>query len=468
MKKATAVLITAAGLLAGCVTSDVPSDAGTGSAPADSATAIAEEAFIYTFPILESYKMMFAQAVSDDTGVPFNAVVHNTSLLGPDYTLIVRPNNDTLYSAAWLDLRAEPMVLAVPAVPPERYYSFQMIDLLTHNFGYVGSRATGTEAGHYLIAGPRWQGRSPDDIDGVFRAMSDFVLALGRTEVFGAGDIANVAAIQQGYALTPLSEFAGTTAPAAAPALQLDPYDPSVARSAGFVDYVNALLPYIQPDPSESVLWDRFAAIGIGDANLQADTFLPDTLAAIDTGVAAAVRAIEAESGELGREENGWDLTADAFGTPEAMLGRPLTRAAAAYFGLFGNTLEEAYYPTGTVDGDGELLDGSRHDYVLHFEAADLPPANAFWSLSMYRLPEMWFMHNPIDRYRIGNRTEGLRYGDDGSLRVYIQRESPGADRESNWLPAEDGPFDVTLRIYWPDPEALDPLYVPPPIRKSD
>ena len=459
------------GLLAGCVAPDVPADVDTNVAPAESATAIAEEAYIYMFPILESYKMMFAQAVFEDSGAytaPFNELFHYTRLAGVDDTLVVRPNNDTLYSVVWLDLRAEPMVLAVPAVPPERYYNFQMIDLLTHNFGFVGSRATGTEPGHYLIAGPRWQGRVPDDIDGVFRAMSEFVLALGRTEVLGADDIAGATALQQEYGLTPLSQFAGTAAPAVVPALQLAPYDPSVARSAGFVGYVNALLPYIQADPSESALWDRFAAIGIGDTSLQADTFSPDTLAAIDAGAAAALRAIEAETGELGREENGWDLVADIFGTPEALLGRSLTRSAAAYFGLWGNTLEEAYYPTATEDVDGELLDGSRHDYVLHFDAADLPPANAFWSLSMYRLPEQLFTDNPIDRYKIGNRSEGLQYGDDGSLTVYIQRESPGANRESNWLPAEDGPFDVSLRIYWPEPEALDPLYVPPPIMKAE
>ena len=148
------------------------------------------------------------------------------------------------------------------------------------------------------------------------------------------------------------------------------------------------------------------------------------------------------------------------------MQGKYLTRSAAAFFGLWGNTLEEAYYPNADVDADGDRLDGSQNSYTLRFEADELPPAQAFWSLTMYKLPEQHFVHNPIDRYSIGDRTEGLQYGEDGSLTVYIQTELPGVDRESNWLPAFEGPFALTMRVYWPEPDALDPLYVPPAIEK--
>ncbi len=159
-------------------------------------------------------------------------------------------------------------------------------------------------------------------------------------------------------------------------------------------------------------------------------------------------------------------LIEGAFGTREAMQGKYLTRSAAAFFGLWGNTLEEAYYPNADLDADGDPLNGSDYDYTLRFEADELPPAQAFWSLSMYKLPAQHFIHNSIDRYTIGDRTEGLQYGPDGSLTVHIRTESPGMESESNWLPAFEGPFSLQMRIYWPEPDALDPLYVPPAIEK--
>ena len=436
----------------------------------DSPRAIAEEAYIFAFPLLESYKMLFAMVMFEGSGAyegPPNVLFHKRELLDADYTLIVRPNNDTFYSGVWLDLRTEPMVLSVGAVPLERYYSFQLIDMYSHNIGYVGSRATGPEAGSYLIAGPRWNGETPDGIDGIIRSETEFLIALARTAVFGSGDVGNVISIQESFSAVPLSVFTGGAAPPAAVEISLPPYDPEQARSAGFVSYVNALLPYVDPHPSESELWRRFAAIGIGsDERFDKASLDPDLSEAIDAGVAAALERIESEATRLGRLENGWMLTEGAFGTREAMQGKYLTRSAAAFFGLWGNTLEEAYYPNAELDVDGDQLDGSQFDYTLRFEADELPPAQSFWSLSMYKLPEQLFIHNPIDRYTIGDRTAGLQYGEDGSLTVYIQTESPGADRESNWLPAFEGPFAFTMRIYWPELDALDPLYVPPAIEK--
>ncbi len=444
---------------------------GCGERAEDSPRARAEEAYVFAFPILEQYKMLFAMALFEGSGAyeaPLNVLNRGANLLGPEYTLIVRPNNDTFYGGAWLDLRAEPMVLSVPAVSLDRYDAFQLIDLYTHNFDYVGSRATGSEAGKYLIAGPRWTGEAPDGIDGVIRSETELVMALVRTAVFGADDVDDAVAVQEGYGVVPLSTFTGETAPPAAPEIVLPPYNPEQARSAGFITYVNALLPYFELHPSEIEMWQRFEAIGIGaDEPFELESLDPDVREAIDAGVAAALERIKAEALSLGRVENGWTLIESSFGTREAVQGRYLRRAGAAFFGLWGNTLDEAYYPSADLDADGEPLDGSQHNYVLHFAADELPPARAFWSVSMYRLPEQHFIHNPIDRYTIGDRTEGLRYGEDGSLTVYIQKDSPDADRESNWLPAHDGPFSFTMRIYWPDPDALDPLYVPPAIEKA-
>jgi hypothetical protein len=449
---------------------------GCGGTPTSSITpeevqTITEEAYIFSFPILDQYKMLFAMALYPESGAyeaPLNVMSHKNELLGPDYTQNVRPNNDTLYSAVWLDLRAEPMVLSVPAIPLERYYSFQLIDLYTHNFGYVGSRATGPEAGNYLITGPGWSGEAPDGITAVIPCETDFALALARTAVFGLEDVPNANAIQAEYRVTPRSEFVGAEVPSTAATLQLLPYNAEQARSAGFVALINAFLPYLGQHPSEAELWKRFARIGIGSGAFNLDALDPEIRAAMDEGVAAALEKIETEGTNLGSRQNGWMLTEPSFGTREAMQGRYLRRAGAAAFGLYGNDLEEAYYPDASADADGEVLDASMHDYVIHFEADELPPVKSFWSLSMYKLPEQHFIHNPINRYTLGDRTEGVVYGEGGSLTVYLQHESPGKDKESNWLPAPDGLFSLQMRCYWPEPERLDPLYVPPAVERVE
>ena len=475
MKKAAIFLIVATGLVSGCQRTDAPSTVAESDAAADIKTtylaAIAEEAYIFTFPILEQYKMLFAQALYPDSGAygaALNEVSHTQELLGPDYTFIVRPNNDTLYSGAWLDLRAEPIVLSVPAIPLDRYYSFQFIDLYTHNFAYVGSRATGPEAGNYLIAGPGWSGETPAGINRILRSETDFVAALARTAVFGADDIPNVLDIQAQYRFEPLSRFAGSEAPSAPAAPALPPYIPDRARTADFVAYVNAILPHVGQHARDADLWQRFAAIGIGDPAFDPEKLSPEMRTAIEAGIASAIDKIEAEAASLGSRRAGWMLTEASFGTREAMQGRYLRRAGAAAFGLWGNDLEEAFYPEASLDADGEVLDTSKHNYVLRFEASELPPCRSFWSLSMYKLPEQLFIHNPIDRYTVGDRTEGLKYGEDGSLTVHLQHASPGKDKESNWLPAPDGPFSLQMRCYWPEPEALDPFYVPPAITKAE
>jgi hypothetical protein len=418
-------------LLAGC--------GGAQTDPVEEARTITEEAYIFSFPILDQYKMLFAMALYPESGA---------------------------YEAP-LNVLAEPMVLSVPAIPLDRYYSFQLIDLYTHNFAYVGSRATGPDAGNYLIAGPGWTGEAPEDITAVISCETDFAMALARTAVFGTEDMPNVVTIQEQYAVTPLSEFAGTEPPPAEAAPQLPPYNREQARSAGFVAMLNAFLPYLEQHPSEAELWRRFAAVGIG-ADFDLETLDPEIRTAMDAGVASALEKIEAEGANLGSRQNGWMLTEASFGTREAMQGRYLRRAGAAFFGLWGNDLDEAFYPEASVDADGEALDASEHDYVLHFAADELPPVKSFWSLSMYNLPQQFFIHNPIDRYTLGDRTEGVVYGDDGSLTVYLQHESPGKERESNWLPAPDGLFSLQMRCYWPEPAALDPLYAPPGIEKAD
>ena len=436
----------------------------------DQAKQIAEEAFIFAFPMVDNYKMMFAQAIYEGSPAyeaPFNTLKNKSVLLGPESTIIVRPNNDTFYSIVWLDLRGDPVVLGVPAITDKRYYSFQLIDLYTHNFDYIGTRTTGFGAGDYLLAGPGWKGEIPEGIEKVIYTEGNFAVALGRTQVFGPADVENTIRIMEEYSAQTLSAFLGQEAPAAIAPPDFPVYSPEKVKSAEFITYLNFLLGQVVPHASEAALYETFAKIGIGpDTPFDVEKIDPEIKKAIEDGIASALVKIEAGMKDLGERKNGWSKTSGAFGDREEMQGKYLTRAAAAYFGLWGNTLEEAYYPETSTDADGETLDCSIHNYILHFEADEIPPVKAFWSLSMYKLPEQLFIENEINRYVISSATEGLQYEEDGSLNVYIQKENPGGEMTSNWLPAHNGPFSLQARMYWPDPAALNPLYVIPPVEK--
>jgi len=431
---------------------------------------IAEEAYIYAYPMIEHYKMMFVTAMYKESGAyngPFNLFVHNSTLLGPEYTAIVRPNNDTYYSTAWFNLISEPMVLIVPAIVDKRYYSFQIIDKYTHNIDYVGTRATGFDAGAYLFVGPDWEGERPQGINKVIRSEGNYLAALGRTQVFGPDDADNAKAVLAKYKVEPLSAYLGKESTVDTKAPNYPAYNPEKANGIEFITYLNVLMTDGGIHESEKELFATFAKIGIAPGK----TFDPSTLDpaianAIKEGIASAEEKIVAEAGNLGERKNGWQMVSGAFGNREAMQGKYLTRAAAAYFGLYGNSLEEAYYPETSLDNANEALDGSKYKYVLHFDKNELPPVKAFWSLSMYKLPEQWFIENEINRYVISSATNGLKYNEDGSLDVYIQKENPGEDKVSNWLPAYDGLFSLQARLYWVKPKNLDPLYVMPAVEK--
>ena len=432
---------------------------------------ITKEAYIYTYPMMEHYKMIYVLKVWKDSPTyeaPFNELTHNAVLLGPEYTTMVRPNNDTFYSNVMFELRAEPMVLSVPAISDNRYYSWQLIDLFTHNIGYIGTRATGFKAGKYLIAGPNWSGEKPKGITKVIRSDSNILLALARTQVYSVDDAKNAKKIQSEFKVETLSQYMGTRAPKAAITLDFPVYSDEKIRSVEFITYLNFLLGLVKPNPSEKALLERFSKIGIG-ANVPFDVNSLDseTKKVMQEAIDEAMVEIEAETKKLGVVKDGWMQVSGAFGSPKAMEGKFLTRAAAAYFGLYGNDIEEAFYPDTTIDENGEALDGSKHNYVLHFSKDRLPPVKAFWSFSMYKLPEQLFAENSINRYVISSATEGLKYNEDGSLDIYIQKESPGADKESNWLPAYDGKFSLQARLYWPEPKSLDPLYVLPKVMIS-
>jgi hypothetical protein len=468
-------------LMSACAKDQSTPGAETGRASADEVTpeeasAIAEEAYVYAFPMMENYRTMYVQAIdrtAPEYAGSFNQLVHKTELLGPEFKDIVRPNNDTMYSFAWLDLRAQPIVITVPAIK-DRYYSVQLIDMFTHNFAYIGTRATGTEAGSYVIAGPQWEGTKPGDAKEVFRSESNFVYCIIRTAVDGPKDVAAVVDLQKRYHATPMNVFLGRSRVPVAAGITFPSYDPNKAKSAAFIDLFNFLLGQVVVAPEEQDLMGRFARIGIRPGALSASLGLsPELRDAVDAGVGQGIMAMTEGAddpskleGVTVRIERGWQGLDGIFGSRETMRSKYLVRAGAAMIGIYGNDAEEAYYPTGNKDAAGNPLDGSKHDYVMRFDQSELPQVDAFWSMTMYSLPDQLMVANPIKRYSIGDRSK-LKYGKDGSLTIYVQHNSPGKKNASNWLPAPDGPFSLQFRMYLPKPEALDPLYLPPPVRAA-
>jgi hypothetical protein len=429
------------------------------SVSASEAKEIASEAYLYAYPMLYNYKTLFQQ--TSDPSFPgyvggFNRFRHYSRGFSPADTDIVTPSNDTPYSWAWLDLRTEPMVVSVPA-SPDRYYVLQWFDLYTHNFTYIGSRATGTEAGDYLFVGPGWKGEKPEGIKAVMQAETDFVGTLTRTSWTGPDDRDGLVAMQRQYHIRPLSEFEGGKPPQPAPSYQFPAWDEARANSIGFIDYLNFILRFTPPVDSEKASFERFAKIGIGPGR----AFDPAT---VDPKVKQAVEdGIKDGQAKLQAEVDATTSSATLFGTRE-FLGKDyvIRRAAGAALGIYGNSKEEAFYTPYTLGTDKKPLDGARN-YVLHFAKDQVPPVKFFWSMTMYNLPGRLLVANPIDRYAIGSRTDGLKTNEDGSVDIYIQSASPGTDKGSNWLPSPtSGSYYMVLRMYGPEGSLADGTWKAP------
>lgn len=447
-------------------TAESPSiDPGLG---AEQARAIAREAFVYGFPFVEGYKTLYKQAVDasgTDFKAPFNHIGHARSVATAADTWVVTPNSDTPYSFCWADLRAEPIVISLPAIEAERYYSVQLIDLQTFNFAYLGTRSFDNEGGDFLVAGPAWQGDAPASVRAVIRCETEVMYALFRTQLFNPGDIDEVRAIQDGYRIRTLSDYLGRAMPAAAPAIEWPAPTAGMTEGAGMFAYLNTLLSLCPVHPSERDLMARFRRLGIG-AGLPFDPagLAPDIAEAVAAGIADALTqdlsmlVARMNSGQLG--------SGDVFGTREFLAGNYDYRFVGAKLGLYGNSREEALYPTYFVDGQGQPLDAAGRDYDLRFEAGQLPPAKAFWSLTMYDGKTQLLVANPLDRYLLNSTMlDQFDYGQDGSLTLHIARESPGADGQANWLPAPNGPFYCILRLYVPAPEMFTGGWKPPKLQ---
>ena len=432
---------------------------------------IAKEACIYGFPLVDSYRIQhsyFVDRAGPEFKAPWNALFNNARVYTPDDKAIQTPNSDTPYSYVGADLRAEPLVFTVPQVENGRYYSLQFIDMYTFNFAYVGSRATGNGAGRYLLAGPGWHGETPPGVDAVIRCETQFAFVLYRTQLFDPADIENVKKIQAGYKVQSLSQFLGVPAPASPPAVDfLTPLEVDDARtSLDFFTVLNFLLQFCPTHSSETELMARFARIGVGAGRSFDAASLPaDVRKALSDGMADGWKAFnEFKTTEI---DTGKSTSADGFGTRAYLKNDYLQRMSAAVLGIYGNSKEEAIYPAYFVDAGGRNLNGANR-YALRFAAQQLPPVEAFWSLTLYELPASLLSANALNRYLINSAMlPGLKRDSDGGITLHVQHASPGADAESNWLPAPNGPFFCVLRLYWPQPEALDGRWKAPQMQQA-
>jgi hypothetical protein len=439
--------------------------------------AIAEEGFIYGLPIVMNYAVMYEYVVdrsSDQYKAPFNQIKNEARVFTYKDTAIVTPNSDTPYSLVWLDLRTEPIVLSVPVVPRSRYYSVMLCDGNTFNYGYIGTRATGPDAGDYMVVGPDWQGETPPGIKKVFRSTTQLSLAAYRTQLFNAADMPNVVKVQAGYKVQPLSAYLKQPAPPQAPAIDFPKVNAEMVKT-NFFEYLDFALQFAPPGPEEQAIRAKLASIGIGAGKtFNFKDLSAEHKAAVLLGMKEGETKVEDAVAHVGAKINGWSI-ASITGDRAFFNGNWLARAVAAKAGIYGNDAVEAMYPLTTTLANGDVIDTSKHNYTLTFAAGQFPPVNAFWSVTMYDGKTQFLIKNPIDRYLINApMLPSLKKNPDGSLTIYLQKDAPSADKKPNWLPAPDGPDYLVMRLYWPKetPPSILPAgsgtWQPPPVVQAD
>lgn len=439
----------------------------------EDARAIAREAYVYGFPLVDNYRIQytyFQDRANSEFKAPWNTLHNEARLYTPEDTAIQTPNADTPYSQLGADLRTEPLVLSVPDVEAQRYYSLQFVDAYTYNFAYVGSRATGNKAARYLLAGPDWTGQTPPGIAKVIRSDTQFAFVFYRTQLFNSQDLDGVRKVQAGFKVEPLSAYLGQPAPRPAPAMDfIKPLSAEQERkSPEFFQVLNFVLSYCPTLDSEKGLMDRFARLNIGPGKtFDFQALSPEMRQAVEEGIRDAWRQsfAELERQRLAGKLNSGDLV----GSRERLGGNYLHRMGGTVYGIYGNSAEEALYSGLALDNKGQKLDGAQNRYVLRFAKDQLPPVHSFWSLTPYVLPQRTLVANSLQRYLINSSMlPALKRDADGGITLYLQHQSPGLERESNWLPVPEGPFVLVMRLYWPQQEALAGKWQKPVVQRTN
>lgn len=433
---------------------------------AQDARDIARDAWIFGLPLVyigTQIDVTTHVAKPDATRAPINQFVHYREFPDPANKTIVGLNVDTLYSLAQVDLSREPLVLSVPPMG-DRFWIMQIVDAWNNVPHAPGSRTLGGKGGDFALVGPGWTGTLPKGVTEL-RVPTNLLTVAGRTYTAGPQDYAAVHAIQDKYKLVPLSQWGKAYAPPEEVALKKDVVDTPVPKQVlamtpqEFFGRLNALMAANPPYAEDAPMLERIAKIGIAPGKaFDMASFTPEVRKAIEEGVAEGVKLMKGTP--LGKDVNGWRIALDLghYGTQYPY------RAAWTFYGVGGNLAEDAVYPVAEVQADGQPLKGEEK-YILHFNKDQVPPVDAFWSVTLYD-KDSYLVPNAISRFALGDRS-GMKFGDDGSLTVYIQHDSPGKDKESNWLPSpKEGAFKLAMRLYAPKQAVADGTWSPPPVTR--
>ncbi|NPD85786.1 DUF1254 domain-containing protein [Lentimicrobium sp. L6] len=440
---------------------------------------IAKEAYVYGFPMVVNYKTMYNYTLNEKSPeykAAFNEKSCEARVFTPEDKAIVTPNSDTPYCMFWLDIRSEPIVLSVPEMEDDRYYSFQLIDLYTHNFAYLGTLSTGNKAGKYIVAKEGWKGEKPNGITDILYSETDLFFVVVRTQLIDANDLPNVKAIQEKYQIQELSSFLGEEPVKAAKIDNSLAWNDGDEFTVASLNYMNFMLNLTKPVASEVELRNKFAKLGLGtEKGFDINSFDEETQKAIKEGMQTGLKKMT----DFATEVTTTDPMASTkiFGTRDFLTKSAkgnynldnfyVLRAIAAQHGLYGNSAQEAIYPTYLMEAAGVPYDAAKFNYTLTFKKDELPPVNAFWSFSIYDGITQLFIHNELDRYLLNsNMLEDFVYNEDGSLTFYMQKDAPEDALKANWLPAPNGPFYCTMRLYGPKEEAVNGEWINPPLLK--
>ena len=429
---------------------------------------IVQEAYIYLYPLvlmdLTRKQLTNADPKVSPIGGPANSFTHVRTFPPADMRAVVRPNFDTLYSSAWIDLTNGPVIVSTSDTGG-RYFLLPMLDMWTDVFAVPGKRTNGTGAANFALVPPGWEGKLPGNVEKI-QAPTSFVWIIGRTQTNGVKDYESVHKIQDGYKITPLEDWGGELRKAE------HKIDPSVDTKTEPLKLVNEMPPLqffkyaaelVKQNPPHLTDWSilsRMKRIGfIVGKDFDSTRVSAESLV---HGAADGLKLMRDKMPTLARVANGWQMNTDTMGVYGNFY---LKRAIVALAGLGANQVDDAIYPLNVSDAEGKPV-MAENNYILHFNKEELPPVGAFWSLTMYDY-EGFQVANSINRFAIGDRDE-LKYNADGSLDLYIQHESPGADKESNWLPSPaKGLLGLTLRLYAPRQQVIDGRWNPPAIKQK-
>jgi hypothetical protein len=439
-----------------------------GTLTQEQAHAIAVDAYVYFYPLIlmDLTRKQLTNIDQKESGKgPMNLFVNIDAYPPADFKGVVRSNFDTLYSLAWLDLTSEPLVISVPGTAG-RYYLLPMLDMWTDVFASPGWRTTGTGAGDFLVTPPDWTGKIPDGFTQI-AAPTPYVWMIGRTKTDGPADYDAVHKIQAGFKITPLSGWGKQSGPVTVktdPAVDMKTppmVQADTMPAAAYFAYAAELLKLHPPHLTDQPILAQMKRIGIDPGkSFDISTLAPAMQTALQTAAAEALQLMKWKVPTVARVSNYWSMNTDTMGVYGNYY---LKRAIVAQLGLGANLPEDAIYPLNLGDETGKPLDGA-NQYSIHFEKGATPPVRAFWSVTLYD-SDGFQVGNLLNRFAVSSWMPFV-YNADGSLDLYFQNDSPGKDKEANWLPAPKAPFNLTMRLYSPESDALTGKWNPPPVKK--